>query len=87
MTDKRKLREAEGYNTVFLTDNLTPQRSKLLRKLKAHPKVKSAWSVDGKLKVVQSVKGRDSRVTVDSLGDVSHLGWSEEELDELDIFG
>ena len=36
---------------------------------------------------MQSVNGRDSRVTIDSLGDVSHLGWSEEELDELDIFG
>ena len=41
MTNKRKLKEAEGYSSVFLADNLTPQRSKLLRKLKTHPKVKS----------------------------------------------
>ena len=42
ITNKHKLKEAEGYSSVFLTDNLTPQHSKLPRKLKAHPNVKSA---------------------------------------------
>ena len=71
---------------VFVTDNLTPERSKLLRQLKEDDRCKKVFSAGGKLKVVTDVDGRERLVTIDSLADIVKLGWSEEDILALGLF-
>ena len=73
---------------IFVTDNLTPERAKLLRKLREDQsgRIRKAYSVEGKLKVSAIVEGRERYFTIDSLADVVKLGWPEEEIKALGIF-
>ena len=86
MEKKKNLKEVEGCERVFLADNLTAQRSKLLRKLKERDDVKSAWSIEGKIKAVLVKNGREKKVTIDSLDDVSELDFTEDEIEDLGLF-
>ena len=73
MEKKKTLKEGEGWERVFVADNLTAQRSKLLRKLKERDDVKSAWLIEGKIKAVLMKNEREKKVTIDSLDDISEL--------------
>ena len=86
MEKKKNLKEVEGCERVFLADNLTAQRSKLLRKLKERDDVKSAWSIEGKIKAVLVKNGREKKITIDSLDDVSEFDFTEDEIEDLGLF-
>ena len=45
--DKKKLKDQEDFKTIFMYDDLTPLRAKLLRAAKNHPNVRSAYTRDG----------------------------------------
>ena len=91
---RKKLRNSENVlansgtamKDVFVSDSLTAERSRLLRKLKQDSRIKKAFTAGGKIKVVTDIGGRERLVTIDSLTDVEKLNWSEEELLNLGIF-
>ena len=88
MVAKRKLRERQdAYSSVFVADHLTPERARLLRKLKAREDVSNIFSIEGKLRVtMKRDHNQEERVTIDSLDDLVGLGLPEEDLVGLGIF-
>ena len=94
MTNKKKLKELDiterdeednkRFKEVFVTDHLTPERARLLRKLQNHPRVEKAYSIDGKLRV--HLRDDRGRITIESLDEIHKLGWSERELIDLAVF-
>ena len=86
-TSDVKLQPSETeLKSVFVTDNLTPERAKLLRNLKADDRCKKVFSAGGKIKVVTNVRGHERLITIDSLADIVKLDWSEEDIRALGIF-
>jgi len=57
MRKKKKLREKEERKHVYINEDLTPMRSKLISKLKKDPTVKRVWSIDGKICCIQDERG------------------------------
>ena len=51
MSKKKNLKGKDGYKNIFITDDLTPLRMRLLGYIKNLEGVKKAWSFDGKIKV------------------------------------
>lgn len=49
MLQKKSLRGKDKYNGVFIGDDLTPLRSRLLGYVKRIPNVEKAWCIDGRI--------------------------------------
>ena len=47
LVKKKQLNDQEDFKTIFMYDDLTPLRAKLLRAAKNHPNVRSAYTRDG----------------------------------------
>ena len=87
--NKKKLEDTEGCKDIYVHDNLTSARAKLLRQLKAAHDVKKAYSIGGKLKVVlDKGNGREETHLLDHLFlDIEKkLKWSKDRIDQLKLF-
>ena len=84
MDNKKRLKEREDAKDIFITDSLTGERARLLRKLKEDARIKAAWSVDGKLKLIE--QGTERKITINCLSEITKLNWPAEELEALQIF-
>ena len=74
----------DAYGNVFVADHLTPERARLLRKLKMREDVDGAHSIEGKLRVYMKRRNNTTeRVTIDSLDNLLDLGLTEEEMVSL----
>ena len=87
MKKKKNLKNVASRKNVFLNDQLTPLRAKILREIKKETNVKSAWTIDGKIFCLVTENGRDRKITIDS-GDelITKLGWSEDKVVEAGIY-
>ena len=97
MKMKKNLQDMEGYDGVFITDDLTPMRRTLLWYIKKHVAgVDKAWTVDGKIKVqmLRKVRQKDrSNIYVienpDDLGiiGVKDIDYKKLKLEHLEFSG
>ena len=86
MKKKKNLKGMPAYSDVFIADDLTPLRSKMLCELKKDDQVKRAWSIDGRISCIVLENGNDVRKYVDSPDDLFKVGWSEEKMKESGFF-
>ena len=84
--NKRKLREKEGRRWVFIEDDLTPLRAKLVRELKADEHIKNVWTIDGRVFCTRTENGREVKKTIESPEDLLSVGWTEAKVKELGFF-
>lgn len=86
MKNKKKLK-GTGDHGVYIQDDLTAFRSKLLRTVKNDAKVKSCWSVDGRIVCIIVEGGKDVKKYIDSPEDLlPKLGWTEAMLKESGLY-
>ena len=71
LVNKNKLKNKENYREVYINEDLTPLRSKLLQYVKRQDVVESAHTRDEK--VIRRTRDR-SRVTVETPVDLFKLG-------------
>ena len=71
LVNKNKLKDKEAYRNVYINEDLTPLRSKLLQYAKRQDGVDSAYTREGK--VICRIRD-GSRVTVESPDDLFKLG-------------
>ena len=70
MRAKKELRGLSGYRHVFLNDDLTTLRSRLVYELKRDETIKSVWTIDGRIMCVQEEGGTDVKTVIDSPDDL-----------------
>ena len=81
------MKDQEDFKTIFMYDDFTPLRAKLLRAAKNHPNVRSAYTRDG---INHCNIQNGSHVVVESPDDLFHLGvddinWNEFGLNYIDF--
>ena len=80
MTKKRNLRDKPAYDKVYINDDLTPLRQKLLGYVKDLPVTEKAWTIGGRILVQKrSPPGLPAEkipkpVMIESPDDLFHLG-------------
>ena len=85
MKNKRKLRDANRKG-VYINDDMTPLRAKMARILRHDPSTQSVWSIDGRIFCTILENGSEVKKIVDSPDDLFKLGWSEEKVNNLNIY-
>ena len=83
MMKKKHLKDKEGYKDVYVNDDLTTNRYRIVKELRAQNK--TAWTRDGKIIIKEVKEGEDQFTTIDSYQDFRKLNWSEEKLSDLGI--
>lgn len=86
MQSKQKLKGNPQYKDVFIVDDLTSLRSKILRELKEDPNILRVWSRDGKIHCVIEVDKREEKVIINSAEDVRKLGWDDKRLQDIGVY-
>ena len=88
MRQKKAMREnnefQRKYPGAFIVEHLTPLRSKVAYNLRKDDAIQKCWTIDGRIKVVKV--GADSKaapITIDSLANLTKIGWSQEKVDNL----
>ena len=76
MRNKKKMRSMEKYRHVYVNDDLTTQRSKLVRILKGEKEIKSVWTIDGRINCTFDRDGHEVRKVIESPDDLFKLGWT-----------
>lgn len=84
--NKKKLKEPEvinkiGYKT-FITEDLTPLRSKLLRKCKSATGVKAVFTING---TINCIMNNDKKISVETPDDLWKLGFEDIDYNELGL--
>ena len=85
---KKTLKENEAFKTeypgVFIVEHLTPLRSKVAYMLRQDPTIAKIWSIDGRLKVIKTnASPTDRPITIDSLAQLTRIGWTEDIIAKL----
>ena len=86
MRSKKKLKSCDAYTKVFVDEDLTPLRSKMLRELKKDSSVMSAWTIDGRIFCKQIVSGKEEIRVIDSPDDLWKVGWGEKKVVDLGFY-
>ena len=83
MRNKKRLRDFEIYQNVFINDDLTTLRNKLAMGLKSDDNIKQVWTIEGRIFCIQVDQGREVKRVVDSPKDLFKVGWSEQRVNEI----
>ena len=86
MRRKKNLRGLSDYRSVFVNDDLTTLRSKLVYELKRDKTIKRVWTIDGRIMCTQEENGRDMKKVIDSPDDLFKVGWTEEKVAGLGVY-
>ena len=88
MRSKRALRENASRRGVYVNDDLTQLRGRLVREIKQDTGVNKVWTIDGRIFCTQYEDGREVKRFVDSPSpdDMFKLGWSEEKVVGLGFY-
>ena len=86
MRCKKNLRGLSGYRSVFVKDDLTTLRSKLVYELKRDKTIKRVWTIDGRIMCIQEEIGRDMKKVIDSPDDLFKVGWTTEKVAGLGVY-
>ena len=86
MRCKKKMREMSEFRGVYINDDLTALRSRLVYELKRDAGVQKVWTIDGRIFCVQVENGHEVRKVVESPEDLFGVGWSEERVAMLGLY-
>ena len=86
MRNKRNLKGLDGYMSVFVNDDLTTMRSKLVYELKRDESVTRVWTMNGKIMCIQEENGKEMKKVIDSPDDLFKVGWTEEKVAGLGFY-
>lgn len=75
LSHKKKLKESDDFKRVYITEDLTRLRLRMLEMLRENPKTQSVYTRDGK--IVCFLKDQDRRYYIDSPDDLSQLGYKD----------
>ena len=82
MKKKRRLRETK--RDVFIAEDLTSLRAKMLRKVKEdRDSIEKVWTIDGR---IFCLLNGGTKVIIDTPDDLLKIGWSEERLRSSGLF-
>ena len=79
---KKKLHDKQETKKIFIIEDLTPLRFKLLSMVKKHPDVEFAYTRDGK---IHAVMNDDTKKTVENPDDLFKLGFTDVNYQELGL--
>ena len=82
LRNKKNLKDIPDLKGIFIGEDLTPLRAKLLRKVKSLPNVKNANTKDG---IIHCNMNNGSHVIVESPDDLFHVGLDEVDYNELGL--
>ena len=85
MKNKQKLKNVAARKGVYISDDLTPLRAKLVREMKNDAGIKSVWTTGGRINGVLNDR-TETKVTIDSPEHLLRVGWSEEKIKDLGIY-
>ena len=86
MRKKANLRNADGPN-VYITDDLTKMRGKILYELKQDVEIKRAYSLDFKITCAKKMPdGQEKLFRINSPDDLFTIGWSEEKVRDPGLY-
>ena len=71
---------------MFVNDDLTPLRSKMLRALKQDEEVKRVWTINESLHCIVMEGNVEVKKRLDSTDDLFKLGWSEQKMENSGLF-
>ena len=80
---KKKLKNVDGRSQVFVEEDLTPLRSRMMRAVRQDPATKSAWSIDGKIFCIFRKNGKEEKISVESADDQKKLGFSSGKIKDI----
>ena len=89
MRQKKAMRDNSDFKTkypdAFIVEHLTPLRSKIAYQLrKDENNIQKCWTIDGRIKVVkQGADSKSTQITIDSLADLTKIGWTQNMVDDL----
>ena len=86
MRNKKKMRSMEKYRHVYVNDDITTQRSKLVRILKGEKEIKSVWTIDGRINCTLDRDGHEVRKVIESPDDLFKLGWTEAKIAGVGLY-
>ena len=86
MKKKKELRKRDDLKDVFIADDLTRLRSRLVQAMKQDVNIVRVWTIDGKVHYIMKRGGREEKKALDSIDDLVHLGWDEGKIREAGLF-
>jgi len=91
MKKKKSLKDVAAYKNVYINDDLTPLRARLLGTVKRLDTIKSTWTVDGKIlaqpKFPEGLPEdkRPKPISIETPDDLFKLGLNEINFEELGL--
>ena len=82
MRAKKLLKEKKDVE-IYITEDLTKFRVKLVRELRLDDAIKKVWTVDGKVTCLMT---DGTRKVIDTPDDLFNIGWSEKKMRESGLF-
>ena len=83
--NKKRMRAMEKYRHVYVNDDLTTSRSKLVRSLKGEKEIKSVWTIEGRINCTFDRDGHEVQKVIESPDDLFKLGWTEAKVPGLGL--
>ena len=85
---KKDFRENEllkrEYPDAFIVEHLTPLRAKVCYKLRQDDSIAKCWTIDGRIKIVKKeAQSTDKPITIDSLAQLTKLGWTKKDIENF----
>ena len=84
MQNKKKLKSDDAYKKVFVDEDLTPLRTRMVRKLKKDSSTKNVW-IDSRIFYKQIVKEKKKTRGTHSPDNLFKVGW-DKKFNELGFF-
>ena len=87
LRSKKKLKGHAAYNGVFLSEQLSPMRAKLLHAVKNDADTARTWTIDGKIFCTKGADPDGKRYVLTSPDDLfKQFGWGEDKLKKSGLF-
>ena len=86
MMNKKTLRTIDRYRHIYINDDLTPLRSRMLRTLQNDDEVKRVWTIDGNFNCVIVENNAEVKKRLETPDDLFKLGWSQEKMMDSGLF-
>ena len=84
MMNKKELKNKVGYENIYINEDITTNRYKLMKYLRDKEK-KVTWSRDGKV-FFKTSKEATHITVIDTFRDLCKLNWDDKKLADMDIF-
>ena len=87
MKKKKVLREKEETKDIYIEEDLTPMRSKIVRELRNDKEnVIRVWTIEGRIHCLVREENKESRKVINSPEDLLKIGWSVEKLKNIGVY-